>query len=83
MIAHPGQAIEMAKLVPSRSTEPKMLDPAGSVEQAQGPEIEKMREWSDERGAPTATWPRWNRRGAAATPPGRLPSRSSTASAPR
>ncbi|SDH50955.1 Uncharacterized conserved protein, DUF305 family [Actinokineospora alba] len=54
MIAHHTQAIDMAKLVPSRSTDPKMLKLAGSVEQAQTPEIEKMREWLSEWGAPTA-----------------------------
>lgn len=54
MIAHHAQAIDMAKLVPSRSTEPKVLELAGAIEQAQGPEIEKMREWLKEWGAPTA-----------------------------
>lgn len=54
MIAHHAQAIDMAKLVPSRSTEPKVLELADNIEEAQGPEIEKMRGWLGEWGAPTA-----------------------------
>src|SRR5205823_6517481 len=52
MVAHHGQAIDMAKLAPSRSTNTKVLDLANRIEQAQGPEIEQMRGWLAQWGAP-------------------------------
>jgi uncharacterized protein (DUF305 family) len=45
MIAHHTQAIDMAKLAPSRSTNPKVLDLASRIEKAQGPEIQQMQGW--------------------------------------
>jgi len=45
MVAHHSQALDMAKLVPSRSTDPKVLDLAGRIEKAQGPEIRQLQGW--------------------------------------
>ncbi|MEU0534426.1 DUF305 domain-containing protein [Amycolatopsis tolypomycina] len=45
MIAHHTQALEMAKLAPSRSTNPKVLDLATRIEQAQDPEIKQLQGW--------------------------------------
>lgn len=45
MIPHHSQALAMAKLVPSRSTDPKVVDLAGRIEQAQDPEIKQLRGW--------------------------------------
>ncbi|HET6706061.1 DUF305 domain-containing protein, partial [Amycolatopsis sp.] len=55
MIAHHSQALDMAKLVPSRSTDPKVLDLATRIEKAQDPEIKQLQGW-------LATW------GASSTP---------------
>lgn len=55
MVPHHAQAIDMAKLVPSRSINPKVLDLAKKVEAAQDPEIKKMNEWLAAWGAPTST----------------------------
>src|SRR5688572_19881101 len=55
MVPHHQQAIDMAKLVPSRSQNPKVLDLAKKVEAAQDPEIKKMNEWLKAWGAPAAT----------------------------
>lgn len=52
MIAHHGQALDMAKLVPSRSTDPKVLDLATRIERAQDPEIKQMQGWLATWGAP-------------------------------
>jgi uncharacterized protein (DUF305 family) len=49
MIPHHSQALDMAKLVPSRSTNPKVIDLAGRIEKAQDPEIKQMQGW-------LATW---------------------------
>lgn len=54
MVPHHQQAIDMAKLVPSRSQHPKVLDLARKVEAAQDPEIKKMNEWLKAWGAPTS-----------------------------
>ena len=54
MIPHHGQALDMAKLVPSRSTNPKVLDLASRIEKAQDPEITTMRGWLTAWGAGTA-----------------------------
>lgn len=53
MVPHHQQALDMAKLVPARSTNPKVLDLAKRVEGAQDPEIKKMNEWLTAWGAPT------------------------------
>lgn len=45
MIPHHSQALDMAKLVPSRSTNPKVLDLASRIEKAQDPEIQQMHGW--------------------------------------
>jgi uncharacterized protein (DUF305 family) len=55
MVPHHQQAIDMAKLVPTRSQNPKVLDLAKKVEAAQDPEIKQMNEWLKAWGAPTAT----------------------------
>jgi uncharacterized protein (DUF305 family) len=51
MIAHHTQAIDMAKLAPSRSTNPKVLDLASRIEKAQDPEIQQMQGWLTQWGA--------------------------------
>lgn len=55
MVPHHQQALDMAKLVPSRSTNPKVLDLAKRIEGAQDPEIKTMNEWLKAWGAPTPT----------------------------
>ncbi|MEU0880436.1 DUF305 domain-containing protein [Lentzea sp. NPDC005914] len=55
MVPHHQQAIDMAKLVPTRSQNPKVLDLAKKVEAAQDPEITKMNEWLKAWGAPAST----------------------------
>ena len=52
MIPHHAQALEMAKLVPSRSTNPKVLDLARRIEAAQEPEIRQMTGWLSAWDAP-------------------------------
>ncbi|WP_410609494.1 DUF305 domain-containing protein [Amycolatopsis sp. lyj-109] len=51
MIPHHSQALDMAKLVPSRSTNPKVLDLASRIEKAQGPEIKQLQGWLTSWGA--------------------------------
>jgi uncharacterized protein (DUF305 family) len=51
MIPHHRQAVEMAALVPSRSTDPGVLDLAARVQQAQDPEIAAMTGWLEAWGA--------------------------------
>lgn len=51
MIPHHSQALDMAKLVPSRSTNPKVLDLASRIEKAQDPEIQQMHGWLTTWGA--------------------------------
>ena len=51
MIPHHSQALDMAKLVPSRSTNTKVLDLASRIEKAQDPEIRQMRSWLTAWGA--------------------------------
>ena len=57
MIPHHSQALDMAKLVPSRSTNPKVLDLASRIEKAQDPEIQQMRGWLTGWGAGTSEMP--------------------------
>lgn len=52
MIPHHEQAIEMAKLVPSRASDEKVVKLAEQIEQAQDPEIQKLTSWLKEWGAP-------------------------------
>jgi uncharacterized protein (DUF305 family) len=54
MVPHHAQAIDMAKMVPTRSTNPKLLDLAKKVEAAQDPEIKTMNEWLAAWGATTS-----------------------------
>lgn len=54
MVPHHQQALDMAKLVPSRSTNAKVLDLAKRIEGAQDPEIQKMNGWLKEWGASTS-----------------------------
>ncbi|MGW5723351.1 DUF305 domain-containing protein [Amycolatopsis sp. NPDC003865] len=55
MVQHHSQAIDMAKLVPSRSTNPKVIDLASRIEKAQGPEIQQMQGWLSTWGAPATS----------------------------
>ena len=57
MIPHHSQALDMAKLVPSRSTNPKVLDLASRIEKAQDPEIKTMQGWLTGWGAPASSMP--------------------------
>lgn len=43
MIPHHQQAIEMADLVPTRSSDSEVIELARQIKEAQGPEIEQMR----------------------------------------
>ncbi|WP_137725326.1 DUF305 domain-containing protein [Prescottella subtropica] len=45
MIPHHQQAVEMAEMVPSRSSNPDLIALATQIEQAQGPEIGQMQGW--------------------------------------
>jgi uncharacterized protein (DUF305 family) len=60
MIPHHSQALDMAKLVPSRSTNPKVLDLASRIEKAQDPEIRQMQGWLTTWGAGTSGMPGMN-----------------------
>ncbi|WP_410672150.1 DUF305 domain-containing protein [Amycolatopsis sp. cmx-4-68] len=51
MAPHHSQALDMAKLVPSRSTNPKVIDLASRIEKAQDPEIRQMQGWLTSWGA--------------------------------
>jgi uncharacterized protein (DUF305 family) len=50
MIPHHEQAIEMAQLAASRSSDPEVKQLAADIEAAQGPEIETMTGWLEEWG---------------------------------
>ncbi|WP_430331658.1 DUF305 domain-containing protein [Rhodococcus sp. ACT016] len=52
MIPHHEQAIEMAQLVPSRSSNPDVVALAAQIEKAQAPEIEQMEGWLKAWGVP-------------------------------
>ncbi|WP_280486475.1 DUF305 domain-containing protein [Nocardia farcinica] len=52
MIPHHRQAVEMAALVPERSTDPRVRDLAARIQQAQDPEIATMTGWLQSWGAP-------------------------------
>ncbi|VVJ16326.1 Uncharacterised protein [Amycolatopsis camponoti] len=51
MVPHHSQALDMAKLVPSRSTDPKVVDLASRIAKAQDPEIQQMQSWLTSWGA--------------------------------
>ncbi|MFF1607593.1 DUF305 domain-containing protein [Amycolatopsis sp. NPDC058278] len=51
MVPHHSQALEMARLVPSRSTNPKVADLASRIAKAQDPEIQQMHGWLTSWGA--------------------------------
>lgn len=51
MIPHHEQALEMAKLVPSRSSTDQVRGIAERIEKAQDPEITQMNEWLEQWGA--------------------------------
>jgi uncharacterized protein (DUF305 family) len=42
MVPHHEQAVEMAELVPDRSTNPQVIDLAQRIQAAQGPEIDTL-----------------------------------------
>ncbi|HKN52384.1 MAG TPA: DUF305 domain-containing protein [Amycolatopsis sp.] len=51
MIPHHQQALDMAKLVSSRTTTTKVVDLAGRIQKAQDPEIQQMTGWLTTWGA--------------------------------
>ena len=51
MIAHHQQALDMAAMVPGKSTNPKVTDLGKRIAAAQDPEIKKMTEWLTKWGA--------------------------------
>lgn len=53
MIPHHQQAVDMAKLVSGRTTNAKVIDLAGRIENAQDPEIQQMTGWLTTWGAAT------------------------------
>jgi uncharacterized protein (DUF305 family) len=55
MIAHHQQALDMAKMVPGKSANPKVTDLAKRIEGAQDPEIKTMTEWLSKWGAAPAS----------------------------
>jgi uncharacterized protein (DUF305 family) len=54
MIAHHQQALDMARMVPGKSTNPKVTDLAKRIEGAQDPEIKTMTAWLSQWGASPA-----------------------------
>ncbi len=54
MVPHHEQAVEMAELVPDRSTDPQVLDLAQRIRAAQGPEIDTLDGWLQDWGRPAA-----------------------------
>lgn len=55
MIGHHQQALDMAAMVPSKSTNPKVTDLGKRIAAAQDPEIRKMTEWLAKWGAAPAS----------------------------
>jgi uncharacterized protein (DUF305 family) len=51
MIPHHQQAVDMSKMVPDRSTDPAVIQLASTIDAAQGPEIDQMkdmlRQWGE------------------------------------
>ncbi|GAA2133657.1 DUF305 domain-containing protein [Actinomadura napierensis] len=54
MIPHHRQAVEMARLAPSRASSAQVKKLAAGIEKAQAPEIQKMTGWLKAWGAPAA-----------------------------
>jgi uncharacterized protein (DUF305 family) len=54
MVPHHEQAIEMARLAEGRAQDSRVLDLAGRIEAAQGPEIETLTGWLGDWGEETA-----------------------------
>jgi uncharacterized protein (DUF305 family) len=54
MIPHHQQAITMAKQAATKASSPEVKQLAGQIEQAQGPEIQKMTGWLQSWGASTS-----------------------------
>lgn len=52
MVPHHAQAVDMGKMVAGRSTNPKVISLAKSIDQAQGPEIQQMNSWLKAWGQP-------------------------------
>ncbi|MFD2089989.1 DUF305 domain-containing protein [Blastococcus deserti] len=48
MIPHHRQAMDMSRLAESRAQDPRVIDLAGRIEAAQGPEIEVLTGWLEE-----------------------------------
>lgn len=57
MIPHHRQAVEMAALVPAHSTDPRVIDLAARIQQAQEPEITAMSGWLQAWGVPVPEGP--------------------------
>ncbi|GHF08803.1 hypothetical protein GCM10017786_48280 [Amycolatopsis deserti] len=57
MIQHHQQALDMAKLVPTRSTNNQVKDLASRIERAQDPEIQQMRGWLTQWNAAMSAMP--------------------------
>ncbi|MDQ0382006.1 DUF305 domain-containing protein [Amycolatopsis thermophila] len=57
MIQHHQQALDMAKLVPTRSTNNQVKDLASRIERAQDPEIQQMQGWLTQWNAAMSTMP--------------------------
>lgn len=54
MIPHHAQAVMMAEMVPSHTSNPKMIDLAKRIQSAQQPEIDQMTGWLKAWGEPVA-----------------------------
>ncbi|ORM28772.1 DUF305 domain-containing protein [Williamsia sp. 1135] len=52
MYPHHAQAVDMAELVPDRSTNPKIISLARAIKTAQGPEMEQLAQWLQAWGQP-------------------------------
>ncbi|WP_199440182.1 DUF305 domain-containing protein [Umezawaea beigongshangensis] len=54
MIAHHGQALEMTALAPDRASHETVKGLASRIADSQGPEVEAMKTWQNQRGGPHA-----------------------------
>jgi uncharacterized protein (DUF305 family) len=52
MVPHHAQALEMAELAPDRAADPRVKAMADRIAAGQGPEIEFMQAWLEDRGLP-------------------------------
>ncbi|WP_207843231.1 DUF305 domain-containing protein [Williamsia soli] len=55
MYPHHAQAVDMARLVSGRSTNPEIISLAGAIETAQGPEMDQLARWLQAWGQPAPT----------------------------